>query len=170
MTAGPRCQAHIAAFQLVHRMAGRVLSQQFTPEQLVHRVGHSRSNIIWLAGHLTWSLDVIVAPIIGSTAVLPESLSAKFGFGIEPSDIPADYPEMPTMAGFFDAAMTEAIGAIGRFPEDRLDHALPEGTPASRIVRTCDGLLHGTIFHTSYHLGQIQLLMRSQGMPSAFGM
>ncbi len=169
MVANPRCRAHIAAFQLIHRMAGRMFSQQFTPEQLVHRVGHSKSNIIWLAGHITWSLDVIVAPMIGSTAILPDRISAKFGIGIEPSDIPADYPEMPAMAGFFDAAMQEAIAALGKFPEEKLDSALPDGAPASRIFRTYDGLLHGSFFHTSYHLGQVQLLMRSQGMASAFG-
>lgn len=134
-----------------------------------HQIPGFRSTILWNAGHLAWSIDVVLAGTIGCAPKLPPVYSTCFGFGSNPD--PAHYsgPDLAQIA----ADLTETANRVATFLEGQedalLDRPLPDGHPLGGVFKTLGELVQTTGFHTGYHAGQIGVLRRVQGMPPALG-
>jgi len=158
------------ALETVQRMSLRCIEGDYSVEQLTFHVGHSKSNIVWLVGHLATSYDRVVNPGLGVKPSLPDDLAAKFSFGVEPSDIPADYPPFDQLLAHLQRRMEIALSALDEMTDEAVHKPLPEGSMAATMFKSLERLIAGTMFHLSYHTGQISMLRRAQGMKSGLGM
>lgn len=164
----PRLEAHIAAFQMMRQMAHGALRGDLKPEQTVYCTAPSRSHILWLAGHVATTLDGIALDFTGKRT-LPEDYCSRFGMGSSPSANAGDYPSLAELTSAIDKVTDAIIDGLKQIPDSKLDEQLPESSPLSKVFPTKDALLHALIFHTGYHMGQVSLLRRAQGLPTGFG-
>lgn len=168
MPENPRVAGHCAAIELTYKTALRSIGNGFTPDQLVFRLPPSRSHIAWLMGHISFMLDATCVRA-GGQAALDSDIVRQFGMGTLPESEANGYPPAEELFRMFDAAMTGLQATVAGLADTDLDRPLESSLAVAAIFPTIDALLHGVVFHTAYHAGQIAILRRAQGMPSAIG-
>lgn len=138
-----------------------------TPEQSVFRCEGRGSHIVWNVGHLIWSLSEDVGVTMGLASDIPDRYHSLFATGSQPL---ADATACPSIAELI--AQTSRVTArvtdyLETFDDDALATVLPPTSPLGRIYPNWLELVASTGFHVGYHLGQIGLLRRAQGLSRA---
>lgn len=168
-TATGRLQAHIEAFTQLRQFFKVSLSGELNARARVFQAGKSFSHIHWLVGHMAWVMDGVAGSTFGRPVAMAVETGQQFGMGATPDPQAEGYPALEDLMREFDAAVVQTIDALETMTDEDLDRPLPEDSPAKDRFPTLGALLHGMVFHTAYHLGQIALLRRAQGLPSGFG-
>lgn len=157
------------AIQMAARMAMTALGGSYEPQQLVFTIPPSASHILWLTGHIAWTIDRMTAAAIGAPFVLPDSYGPRFSIGSKPVADAAAYPALAELLDALSRATDAAVARIHNLAVSDLDRLLPKDLPPARIFPTLGALLTGGAYHTAYHTGQITMLRRAQGLPSGLG-
>jgi len=152
------------------RMLLGATKDDLTQEQAVFQLLPSKSNIIWLIGHITMSLDYMVSPLIGRKSSLPDSVNAQYMFGAKPSGRPGDYPPIAQMIAELSRVTEEVAAHLESSNDAVLDTLIPESLPFHMLGPTLRDLTSKGDFHVGYHAGQITLLRAAQGLPAGFGL
>ncbi len=138
-----------------------------TMNQAVFRCEAGGNHMLWNAGHIAWSLSVDLGETIGVPPQLPPVYNRLFAFG---SDTLADAKEYPSIEEILDV-IEETAERVASFLESLddmfLESPLARDSPLSDYYPTVGELVASNGFHTGYHLGQIGLLRRIQGLSPA---
>lgn len=164
-----RIQAHIEAFTLLRQYFKVSLSGELDAAARVFQAGESFSHIHWLVGHMAWVMDGVAGGVFGRKIAMAVETGEQFGMGARPDPEAEGYPPLEDLMREFDAALAQTVDVLETMNDEDLDRPLPEDSPAKDRFPTLGALLHGMFFHTAYHLGQVALLRRAQGLPSGFG-
>jgi hypothetical protein len=164
-----RLQAHIEAYSMLRQMFKAALSGEIDASARAFQAGESRSTIHWLVGHVTWAMDRVGRGPFGLKPELPAEYDSLFGMGTTPDPQAAGYPPLEKLMREFDASVEGLAEKIATLNDGDLDRPMPEDSPAKVRFPTLGALLHGTYFHTAYHLGQVSMLRCAKGLPSGFG-
>lgn len=114
----------------------------------------------WILGHLVASRRLMAR--LAGAAVTEDPWEAAFGRGATPADDAGAYPPVGELSAAFVAA-GEAISE--RFPAlTAAEAAAPSPRPFPDGSDTIEGALHFLYFHETYHLGQLGLLRRMNGL------
>ena len=160
-------QQHIEDFNfLKNKMFPAVVSSDLTQDQVLFQAGESRSHILWNAGHLVWALDRLLAPHLHGTSFLPDSYDENFKIGSQPTTDTGYYPTFEEIRSNFVRAVESVIRQLSSMSDEDLDSPLSGDTPAKELFPTVGKMVAGAKGHVGYHLGQIALLRRIQGLPS----
>lgn len=143
--------------------------QGVSPEQLVFTVPGFRSHMLWSAGHIAWSIDVALGAAIGCKPGLAPVYSEKFSFGSNPSSKLADFPAIDVLCADLAECTDRVATFLGASDDALLGQPLPGWHPLAKVFPNLGALVGMTSFHTGYHLGQIGLLRRVQGLSAALG-
>jgi len=141
-----------------------------TPEQAVHQPGESTSHILWNAGHLTWAIDHELNPSLGGQSILPQSYTDLFRIGSKPVSDPSLYPSAEELLANFRKVVNNAILLLNAMTDEDLSRPVSEQAAIKEVFPTVGALLDAGPVHSGYHIGQISLLRKIQGLSAGFGM
>lgn len=167
--ANPVVANHIANIRLLKGFCHRVLSGDVPADALTHQAYADGSHILWLMGHIAWSIDRGTTPYFGGTPEL-EGYTELFGMGSKPKSDAHAYPTPEALRGAIDTACDGLARALESHTDESLERPLPPESPLANFFPSIGALVGFTLFHSGYHLGQISLLRRAQGLPSGVGM
>lgn len=128
------------------------------------------AHIHWLVGHVAFSIDKITLPALEGPSEIPDSLTPIFGWGSKPTPDRAIYPSWNDTVDYLTDAVTRLRAHVASLTPERLTHPLPQDHPFGKWIPTRGAIVPFTGMHSTYHLGQISLLRRAQGLPSGMGM
>ncbi len=155
---------------LKEKMMPTAFTGEITPEQSAHQSGQSTSHILWNAGHLVWAIDHELVPSLGGEPVLPGNYHELFNIGSKPTNDPSRYPSAEELLSNFSRVIDNAILLLNSMSDEDLSRPVWEHSMTRDIFPTVGALLNVEQVHAGYHIGQISLLRRTQGLPSGFGM
>lgn len=135
-------------------------AERLSNDQWLARIGDA-SNAYWILGHLVGPRFSLLNAL-GDSADPPHWCRPAFAQGAEPPTR-IDPPVADLLAAFNDAGQ-RLIARLPDVPPERLQadagRELPNGQSS------VEGLVYFLYFHEAYHLGQIALLLRAQGLPT----
>lgn len=142
------------------RVAGEV------PEaKRLHQAAAGRSHPLWLVGHLTMSMDMLVGNwILAKDMSMPPEWGQTFGptqFGGKAITAnAADYPTWDTIVAAYKKSGEKAVAAIRALSDDQLNGEALGGMPEQfkKQFGNCEASLRSMAMHDSHHRGQITLL------------
>lgn len=169
MTDNPRLRSIASRLRTGTGMTVKVTGGDLTPRQAVFQLPPSKTHIVWLVGHLAWSTDSFVGPMLGRETTLPPAYRELFRFGTEPSADSNAYPALAELVEALQRVSEEAASHLESLDDSVLDQPVPEDSPAKDMFATIGAMLDMTAFHAGYHTGQIVLLRRAQGLPGGLG-
>lgn len=166
----PTLTTQIAAIRALHTLSHRLLHGQFSPEQLVFTLPNSSSHILWLTGHLAVTNDLALGPALGLAPTLPREAANMLTFGTRPVCDTASYEDFSHYRQILLDSYSRLAVHLETVDESRLFDPLPSDSVLSKLFPYSGSLLSMWQFHTGYHLGQITLLRRAQGLSGGIGM
>jgi hypothetical protein len=156
----------LATVDQIEFFVGITLKGDLGEDARFYQVQPETAHITWLIGHIALAMDRIgMAGLMGATA-LPDSLQPLFGTGIKPVPDPDAYPSWEETVGFLHQSLARLRARVSEMSRAELERPLPDGHPFAQRIATQGGLVTLLGLHTCYHLGQISLLRRAQGLPS----
>ena len=149
--------------------ADRALSGELSESARFFQVAPGTAHIQWLVGHVAFAIDRVVMSAFEVKPALPDSYQPVFGWSVKPTDDHTAYPSW--------AEVTEALsGSLARFrdhvaglPVSEFGRPLPEAHPFAKMIPSRSNVVSFAAMHTGYHLGQVSILRRAQGLPSGMG-
>jgi hypothetical protein len=140
-----------------------------TPAQLVYlpQTTGTGSHILWNAGHIIWSISEDVGVTIGLPSNLPSRYTDLFAPETQPLANPADYPSITELAEMTEETAERVATFLISLEDEILTTPIPEENPLSAIYPNWLELISSTGFHIGYHIGQIGLLRKLQGLTPA---
>jgi len=138
-----------------------------SPDQAMFRIGGQGSNIHWNAGHLVWSLDD-VGVVLGLPSSLPSHYPALFATGTTPLPAPGMEPSLAELLEHSSATTASVAAFIETLDDEALFTPIPAENPLSAVYPDWRELIASSGFHIGFHLGQISLLRRVQGIQPVF--
>jgi uncharacterized damage-inducible protein DinB len=141
-----------------------------TQEQAVFQLNGCKSNIAWVIGHLTLTLDHDLLSIIDGTPKLPESFNTKYNHGVIPTNNPDDYEPINELIAKFQETSERVAACIEEMDPALLDREIPEESLVRQIATTPRAFIDAITYHSGYHAGQITMLRAEQGLPAGYGM
>lgn len=165
----PRVQTHLLSLKMAHDFLMKALHMSATEPQLLYQVGESKAHTLWLLGHLVWTYDAIYASAFGLPPELPARFHQCFAAGLTPSASAGDYPSLSEIAEAGRTSFARVSARIATLTEADLAAPLPVGHPLGKFFPTIDAFLALGAIHTGYHIGQVSLLRRAQGLSSVLG-
>lgn len=166
----PTLTSQVGAVRALHTLAHRLLRGNLTEEQLVFTLPNSSSHILWLTGHMAVTNDLALGPALGLQATLPREAAAMLTAGTRPVCDTATYEDFSNYRKVLLDSFERLAGHLDTVDEAKLAEPLPEGSALAQLFPYSGSLLSMWQFHTGYHLGQITLLRRAQGLEGGMGM
>lgn len=140
-----------------------------TPAQLVYlpQATGTGSHILWNAGHIIWSISEDVGVTIGLPSILPSHYTDLFAPGTQPLANPEAYPSATELSEMAVSTAERVAAFLLTLEDETLTTPIPEENPLSAIYPNWLELVASTGFHIGYHIGQIGLLRKLQGLSPA---
>lgn len=145
------------------------VKDDLTPQQAVFQLPHSKTHILWIVGHITMGLDLMVSATIHRKPLLPEAHNMRFSIGTKPTANPADYPSLQEMIGNLVRVTEEVADHLEAQDDSILDQKIPEYLPFHMLGPTIREFLVKGDSHTGYHAGQVTMLRAAQGLSVGYG-
>ena len=159
-------RSQIMAVEQVRAVFRMVTKAPVTEEQTLYQTAPGTSHMRFLAGHMALALDAITVPALGGAPGLPAKYAELFSFGLKPGPT-GGYPAWSQLLQDVESTMDRLAAVLGQKTDAELDAPTPASSPLAKMVPRLVGLVPFACFHTSYHMGQMALLRRAQGLPSA---
>jgi hypothetical protein len=166
---GPAVASHVTAYKQSLMLASLIIPEDLTPEQSVKPLIDGGSHIVWLLGHLAISAEGYIGPRVGVSPTLPKEWGKLFGMGSKPVANAALYPSYAELRGAVMSSLQGLMDRIATLSEGDLDQAMPPDFSLIKLAPTLGAFLSFGTMHTNYHLGQITLLLRAQGLKGGVG-
>lgn len=167
---GPIATAHITAYNQVAGLAGMITPEDLAPEHGVFSLTPGGSHVLWLLGHVAISAEYYIGGKIGLKPTIPAEWGGLFGMGSKPVADAAKYPAYAILrAGVIDGhkQLAERIAAMS---EDALIAPMPDDFSLKAFAPNIDAFLSFGQLHANYHLGQVTLILKAQGLKAGVGM
>lgn len=126
------------------------------------------SHIHWLVGHIAYAIDRVSMSGFGLRPSLPER--PVFSYGAKPEPDPAKYPAWEVLVRELDETLNRLRDTVAGQDDTALAAPLPAEHPFAKRLTARSMIVPFAGLHTSYHLGQISLLRRAQGLASGMPM
>lgn len=127
--------------------------QDVTPGQASIQPEGFNNTIHWHIGHVLTVTEQFMLGFPQKSNHLPANYIELFGNGTKPSDWTGDVPSVEVLAG----QLREQLGRIKEVPAELLDRKLPKPFLG---LETFGELANMSLFHESYHLGQIHAMKK----------
>jgi hypothetical protein len=124
------------------------------------------AHIHWLVGHVAFALDRITLTALEGTPALPETLQPQVGWGSKPVPDPGAYANWDAQLGYLYDSLGRVRSHVATLTDSDLAQPLPNGHPFAKFIPTRGNMIPFSGYHSCYHLGQVTLLRRAQGLPS----
>ena len=128
---------------------------------------------LWLLGHLTNTMNVIVNMWIAEKEnLLPKGWNRKFapdfGGGDPVTNNAADYPAWDEVVRHYELVSQTVLAQIRALDDAILSQPLPGPAPDAIRAKfpTCDAALRLMVFHDNYHRGHLGLLSKLTRVPA----
>jgi hypothetical protein len=158
---------HAAKKVLVHglqtsKMMLRFFTEDFKPDEYVHRPTEKSNCAAWLLGHLTLT-DRSTAKALGASELpeLPAGFEKRFSRD-EGCPQAGDFGDAGALWPLFEMNRDALIAAVQNTPQEKLDAPAPRPTP---MFKTVGEMVNFIALHTCVHVGQITIIRRSLGRP-----
>lgn len=138
-----------------------------TSEQAVFLPTSHGNHILWNAGHIVWSLSDDIGATLGLASDLPPIYAEVFSAGSALRLRGEDYPPIADIAARADATAHRVADHLLTLDDEALSTPIPADSPLASLYPNWLELVASAGFHIGYHLGQIGLLRRMQGLPPA---
>ncbi len=166
---GPIATTHIAAYNQCVMLIGMITPEELAPEQSVHALTPGGSHVLWLLGHVTISAEYYIGGRIGLVPSAPKEWAALFGMGSKPQADAAKYPAYAELRAAAINGHKQLAGQIATMSEEALVQPMPDDFSLKAFAPNIDAFLSFGQLHSNYHLGQITLLLRAQGLKGGVG-
>ena len=140
----------------------RFFTEDFTPQDYLHRPTEKSNCAAWVIGHLTLT-DRSVAKALGAGDLpdLPEAFEKQFSRD-EGSPQASSFGDVSALWSIFEKNRDRLIRAVQEASTDLLDQPASRSTP---MYKTLGELIDFIALHTCVHIGQITTIRRSLGRP-----
>lgn len=159
--------AQVAQIEQIRWFVSIALRGDLPEAARFYQLAPGTAHIHWLVGHVAYAIDRIAMPALGHGPVLPER--PAFSYGAKPEPEPAQYPAWDVLVRELDEAITRLSSVVAAMDERRLAEPLPADHPFAKRLTAKSMVVPFAGAHTNYHMGQIGLLRRAQGLPSGMG-
>jgi hypothetical protein len=166
----PVLLTQIAALRSLKVLAHRILAGTLTQEQLTYQLVPHGSHILWLTGHLAVTNDLAMGPTLGLEPVMPHEASELLQFGAKPMADAGLYGSFEDYRRILLESFDRLSERLSTMEDEELLIPLPENSALAKLLPYRGSLLAMWQFHTGYHLGQVTLLRRAQGLGAGIGM
>ena len=124
-----------------------------TPEQIEWKPEGGKNNIAFLLRHVAQSEDWFIRAVIRQEQMTPKRK--------------AELPTLETIMDYLEETRNRTLDLLREIPVEALNETRPmpegfRGSPRSEV--TVGWVIHRIQSHEAYHLGQINMLMRLQGL------
>lgn len=166
---GPIATSHATAYNQLAGFAEKITPEELAPEHGVYAITPGGSHILWLLGHIAISADYYIGGKIGLKASIPAEWNGLFGMGSKPVADATKYPPFAELrAGVIDGHKRLAAH-VAAMSEESLVAPMPEGFALKAIAPNVDAFLSFGQLHSNYHLGQVTMLLKAQGLKAGVG-
>ncbi len=156
----------IGSLRFSRRLA-RAFLDGIPPEHWLHAPVPGGNHAAWIAGHLAWEDDDILATLVEHRgSKLDRTWHERFAQGSTPTANPGDYPDRAELLAALDTFRDELI-AYFTASADRLADPLPESIHA--YARDRAALMPALACHEMVHVGQLTVIRKSLRLPPVFG-
>ena len=162
----PILSSALATIDYIQFFVEPTLRGDIPDEARCYQTQPETAHITWLVGHVAFAMDRIGMPALQGATGLPDSLQTPFGRGAKPAAEPDLYPTWEETTGYLTQAIERLRARVKEMTPAELGRPLPTGHPFEKMVTTQAGMVAFIGLHTCYHLGQVSLLRRAQGLPS----
>jgi len=140
----------------------RFFTEDFTPEEYLHRPTEKSNCAAWLIGHLALS-DRGVAKALGATDLpeLPAGFEKQFSRE-EGCPQARSFGDVKALLPIFEKHRDLLTAAVERASSEQLDAPAPRQTP---MFATVGEMANFMALHAAIHAGQITIIRRSLGRP-----
>jgi len=136
-------------------------------ENWLHVPVASGNHATWIAGHLAWEDDDILAHLIdGRGSKLPQAWHQRFSQGSRPTTEASDYPGHEEIRAALHTIRAELISFFTA-SQDRLADPVPEDVHA--LAKDLAALMPALACHEMLHVGQLTVIRKSLQLPPVFG-
>ncbi len=164
------CETFAAGLRSTNEAAIRMIGNDLTQEQALFQVAPGTSHILWLAGHLVYATGHIAAHAIGIETDAADRCTKLFDMGSKPLADPSGYPAIGDVCNHLATETQRVVSALEGMDASLLEKPTPSEVPVAEMLPTVGQFLGALPGHNMYHVGQIVLLRRAQGLPGGFGM
>src|SRR5262245_3525130 len=119
----------------------------------------------WVIGHLTFACQLL-GGAIGLRRWLPDHWQQCFAPGCTPVSDPNFYPAKGELLAGLSDAQVRITERISQLSEAELDAPFPVESYLDVFPTVRHSLTQVLVGHTAYHVGQIALWRRAQGLPA----
>jgi hypothetical protein len=162
----PLVSANIATLDHVKWFTETVLKGDLPESARFFQTTPDTAHIHWLVGHIAFALDRVTLTALEATPALPETLVPQVGWGSKPVADPAAYPHWDVYLGYLYDSLGRVRSRVAALTDSDLAQPLPDGHPFAKFMPTRGSMIPFSGYHSCYHLGQVTLLRRAQGLPS----
>ncbi len=164
-TLGPNETVRDAALGMIEKMRanGQQVYDSLSDDQWFAQAGEGTNHAMWIAGHLATSTGYF-AEMMGGENPAPESYHAIFDAGTEPSADRSLYPSPAEVRAEMEKGYAALRSALEGLSEAELAEPLSEDFQG--FTRVEAALL--TLWHDSFHAGQIASVRKAQGLSPLF--
>ncbi|MBM4186776.1 MAG: DinB family protein [Gemmatimonadetes bacterium] len=161
----------LAATAQIKFFADRCLAgcNEFSEAQRRFQVAPGTATMHWLVGHTAFTIDRVAFSALEIAPGLPDSYQGLFGWGTKPDGTNAGFPSWDQNVADLNTAIDRFAGEIGKRTDADFALPLPAAHPFAKMFPNRGAVVPFTAMHTTYHLGQLSLLRRAQGLPSGIG-
>ncbi|MEQ8822718.1 MAG: DinB family protein [Sumerlaeia bacterium] len=162
----PMAAAYIKSLETSLMMLRRLQTEPWQPGHLAFTPPHSTTSIHWSLGHIVGSTNRILIGLTGH-GKLSDGQLKLFGRGTG-HDAAAAYPAPDILMHQLEEIGEAAKAAIAAHSDEALIDEPPAG-PVPEFMKTKNDVVNFMILHNVYHVGQVALLRRMQGLPNLIG-
>lgn len=156
-------QSYLAGWQRVRQLTEKLIDGAFTPEQLVYQIPGCSSHILWLTGHIAAPYELLVNRMLFGKGALPDNYGELFGMGTAPSADASVYPAFSEVREQLRLATQLARANVETMSDADLANDIPDER-LRQFFGNVGGIISLMPGHESYHIGQIALLRKTQGI------
>ena len=162
----PLVSASVATLDQVKWFTDSVLKGDLPESARFYQTTPGTAHIHWLVGHVGVALDRMTLTALEGTPALPESLVLQLGWGSKPVPDPSVYASWDDHLGYLYDSLARVRSLVATMTDADLAKPLPAGHPFAKMMPNQGAMIPFSGYHSCYHLGQVTLLRRAQGLPS----
>lgn len=124
-------------------------------------------NVLWVVGHLACTDDYFLKEFAGRKSAIPEEWQQPFGMNSQAVADATHYPAYEKLIKALDERHEALVKWFNSMTEAQ--RAQPTAENWRPYAPTIGDLAGFIAWHEGYHTGQLSVLRRAFGLPSAFG-
>jgi len=167
---GPIATSHIAGYNQISGLAGMITPEELADANAVYSLTPGASHILWLLGHVTMSAEYYIGGRVGLVPQAPKEWGALFGMGSKPVADASKYPAYAELRGHAIGAHARLAERIAALSEETMLEPMPNDFSLKAFAPNVDAFLSFGQLHSTYHLGQVTMLLKAQGLKAGVGM